>query len=294
MPEVALITVHGMGQTPRDYASQLFDRVRQRLDGLRSGLDCRAVYYQDLLQDNENAIWEATRREGKVHYEDLRKFLLYGFGDAAGLENRKEDDGSVYEQAQRRIALQLLEAYEAGRNRPQPMPVMFLSHSLGCQVLSSYIYDAQRAIGKLPGGMPKAGIWKDIDAWSREESGLNRALLPGEKAYLAGEGCMAWITTGCNIPIFVAAHDGMRIKPIAPPTPHFRWLNIYDPDDALGWPLRPLKGGYETLVEDRAINAGQGMINWLLKSWNPMSLTLYWDEDEVLGPLATMLKQMIA
>jgi hypothetical protein len=36
------------------------------------------------------------------------------------------------------------------------------------------------------------------------------------------------------------------------------------------------------------------MINWLLKSWNPMSHTLYWEDDEVLGPLATMLKQMIA
>jgi hypothetical protein len=293
MPEVALITVHGMGQTPRDYAAPLFDKVRDRLGDLRGGLDCGAVYYQDLLQDNESKIWEDTRREGKVHYEDLRKFLLFGFGDAAGLENRKEDDGSVYEKAQGRIARQLLAAYEAGRGK-RPMPVMFLSHSLGCQVLSSYIYDAQRAL-EADAPQPQAGIWKNIDGWSLAEPGIERALTLDEKSYIAAEQCMAWITTGCNIPIFVAAHDEMKIRPIRrPKVGNFRWLNIYDPDDALGWPLQPLKCGYETLVEDRAINAGQGMINWLLKSWNPMSHTLYWDDDDVLDPLTHMLRLLIA
>jgi hypothetical protein len=290
MPEVALIAVHGMGQTPPDYAEPLFEKVRDRLGALGRAVDCRAVYYQGVLKANQNEIWERSDQNSRLHYAELRKFLLFGFGEAAGLENRKEERGSVYELAQGQIAHQLLVAWGGGG----AMPVMFLSHSLGCQVLSSYLYDAQRARGIVPGGKPVAGIWTDIDAWSRGEPGLGRLLTQEEKRFISGGTCMAWITTGCNIPIFVAAHKQMHIKPIARPTANFRWLNIYDPDDALGWPLRPLSGDYADLVEDRAINAGQGMTNWLLKSWNPLSHRLYWDDEDVLEPVSHMLRLLIA
>jgi hypothetical protein len=289
--EVALVTVHGMGETPEDYAQPLFDKVSARLGSLRDALDCRAVYYQGVLKGNQLEVWERASHDNRLHYADLRKFLLFGFGDAAGLENRKEDPGSVYELAQAEIARQLLAAFEAGRNNNGAVPVVFLSHSLGCQVLSSYIYDAQKASA---GGMVAAGIWKDIDGWAQGDTGIGRMLAPDEKRFIAAGTCMGWITTGCNIPIFVAAHKQMDIRPIAPPTRNFRWLNIYDPDDALGWPLRPLSREYARLVEDRAINAGQGMLNWILKSWNPLSHSAYWEDDEVLDPLAGMLRQLIA
>ena len=167
------------------------------------------------------------------------------------------------------------------------MPVVFLTHSLGCQVLSSYIYDAQKAGA---GGRVAAGIWKDIDAWA--DKTLRRALTSSEKKFMAARTCVGWITTGCNIPIFVAAHKEMHIIPIARPTPMFKWINIYDPDDVLGWPLQPLSDGYHELVEDRAINAGRGMVNWLLKSWNPWSHNSYWNDDQVLDPLVGMLRQL--
>jgi hypothetical protein len=287
MPEVALIAVHGMGETPEGYALPLFERVRARLGALQRDVDCRAVNYQRLLQGNQKEVWERTHGKSSLHYGDLRKFLLFGFGDAAGLENRKEDPASVYELAQAEIALQLLAAYEAGRD-DGGVPVVFLSHSLGCQVLSSYIYDAQKAAAGAP---VYAGIWKDIDAWAL--GALGRMLGTAERKFLSAGTCMGWITTGCNIPIFVAAHKQMDIKPIAPPAEHFRWLNIYDPDDALGWPLRPLSAGYAKLVEDRAINAGQGMLNWILKSWNPLSHSAYWDDDQVIDPLVNMLRLLI-
>lgn len=288
----ALITVHGMGETPTDYAEPLFRAMRERL-GTGGRLDCRAVYYQDLLQGNEREVWERSDGNARLHYADLRKFVLFGFGDAAGLENRKEDPGSVYELAQGQIARQLLAACRAAPQGGGAVPVVFLSHSLGCQVLSSYIYDAQKAAA---GGLVSAGIWKDIDAWAQGPGGPGQALSDAEKQFLRAGSCMAWITTGCNIPIFVAAHKRMAIKPIAAPNGNkstFRWLNIYDPDDVLGWPLAPLSDEYAALVEDRAINAGQGALNWLKKSWNPMSHTAYWDDDDVLDPLARLLGQLI-
>jgi hypothetical protein len=284
MPEVALITVHGMGDTKRDYADALLGRVRSKLGPTLYGrVHTGSVYYQHILQANQQLVWQRVHEQARIHYDELRRFVLFGLGDAAGLENRKEDPGSVYELAQGEIARTLLAAHAAN---PE-MPVVFLSQSLGCQVLSSYIYDAQKAGA---GGRVHAGVWKNIDAWS--SAALGRVLSASERDFLSAGTCMGWITTGCNIPVFVAAHKEMHIIPIAPPTPLFRWINIYDPDDVLGWPLRPLSAGYRELVEDRAINAGQGVVNWMLKSWNPLSHENYWSDDQVLEPLSAMLRRL--
>lgn len=286
MPQVALITIHGMGETPRDYAAGVFGQMRTRLGpALREQAAFYSVYYQSILQPNEQLVWDRVDAGSEVHYAGLRKFMLFGFADAAGLENRKDDPGSVYELAQGEIARSLLAAHAASPG----MPVVFLAHSLGCQVLSNYIYDAQKALG---GGRVEAGIWRDIDAWSRPA--LGRLLTEREKHFLAAGTCAALVTTGCNIPIFVAAHKEMHIKPIAPPTPRFHWLNLYDPDDVLGWPLQPLSSGYRALVEDRTINAGRGAIGWVLKSWNPLSHNSYWQDGEVLEPLAGMLRRLVS
>ncbi|MDN4053099.1 hypothetical protein QPK32_08415 [Massilia sp. YIM B02763] len=282
MPQTALLTVHGMGETPRDYAVEIIRRLGERLADVAERIDFRSIYYQDILKPNQETVWARIDGATKVHYDDLRRFLLFGFGDAAGLENRKEDDGSVYELAQDAIARQLLGVY---RNAPDAS-IVFLAHSLGCQVLSSYLYDAQKA---LAGGVVAAGVWKDIGAWSRRA--LGHVLTDQERRFVAGGSCAALVTTGCNIPIFVAAHKQMDIKPIARPTPRFTWTNIYDPDDALGWPLQPLSPGYAALVQDRVINAGQGMVNWIVKSWNPWSHTVYWSDGQVLEAIAAILRR---
>jgi len=276
MSHVALLTVHGMGPTSRDYAHPLFARLRTTL----AGVDYFSVYYQDILKPNQEAVWARVANDTPLRYPELRRFLLFGFGDAAGLENRKEDTGSAYELAQTAIAAELLAAHAAQPN----VPVVFLAQSLGCQVLSSYLYDAQKAAAGLP---VVAGIWKDVDAWSLRT--LGRRLGADERAFLAGGTCSALLTTGCNIPIFVAAHKQLDIKPIARPTPDFVWINLYAPEDALGWPLQPLSQGYDALVEDRAIHVGHGLVDHLLKSWNPWSHTLYWHDAQVLAVLEDLL-----
>jgi hypothetical protein len=288
MQQVALVTIHGMGAQPLDYAEPLFATLRKRLapNQIEAWISFRAVYYEDILQVNQDRVWARLDAGAKLHYDELRRFLLFGFGEAAGLENRKEIDGSVYELAQEAIARRLLDAWQHGPDAK----VVFLAQSLGCQVLSNYLWDAQQAA---LGRQVVAGIWKDIDAWSLRA--LGRVLLNEEKAFLRGASCVGLITTGCNIPIFVAAHKTMDVKPIerAMMGPGFGWLNIYDPDDALGWPLQPLSPGYAALVEDRAINAGQGMVNWIIKSWNPLSHLAYWTDDRVLEPLAQLIVQAV-
>jgi hypothetical protein len=285
MTNVALITVHGMGETPPTYADALLNRLRGQLGALAGQVVMRSVYYQKILQDNQNAVWEHTRAHSTVRYPDLRKFVLFGFGDAAGLENRKEMPGSVYELAQGEIARTLLSAHAV---RPD-MPAVFVAQSLGCHVLSSYIYDAQKAARGQP---VSAGIWRNIDAWA--DSTLGRPLTASEKTFLGAGTCAALVTTGCNIPVFIAAHKVMHVIPIDRPTRLFKWINFYDPDDVLGWPLQPLPGGYRELVEDRVVNASGGVASLLLRSWNPFAHNSYWDDATVVGAIAAMLRRLAA
>jgi len=275
MSKVALLTIHGMGEQPLDYADDMRRALSHRMGAAFANVDVYSVYYQHLLKPNELDVWNRTRERSTVRYEQLRKFILFGFADAAGLENRKEYDNSVYEQAQMEIARALLAILE---HRGPDTPIVLLAHSLGCQVMSSFIYDAQKRAG---GGAVAAGIWKP--------GRMADSLTAEQRKFLQCGTVRTFVTTGCNIPVFVSAHQRMDVKPIIKPNPGFTWLNLYDPDDALGWPLQPLEGGYETLVEDRMVNAGQGILDFMTKSWNPLSHTAYWTDDEVIKPLASLL-----
>ncbi|MES3023819.1 MAG: hypothetical protein V4857_19815 [Pseudomonadota bacterium] len=286
MKNVALVTLHGMGETPPDYAEEILKPLRKKMGSLIDAVDVRPVYYQEEMQANQREVWTRVDEHSKVHYDSLRRFLLFGFGDAAGLESRKDDDQSVYELAQVDIARALLAARRANH---KDTLVVFLTHSLGGQVLSNYLYDAQK---NRRGGTVGAGVWKDADRTLAAIAGPGGLTLE-EKSFLRGDNCIGWVSTGCNIPIFVAACKEMHIKPIAPPRNGFKWLNLYDPDDVLGWPLQPLSPGYRALVEDRAINSGSGAIDFILKSWNPSSHSSYWSDDDVLEPLARMLGQLL-
>jgi hypothetical protein len=281
MSKVALLTVHGMGETQEDYHLSLLAALKKKLNGRFDGVSVHRVYYQSLLQANQSAVWEACK--DSVDYHGLRKFFLFGLADAAGLETGKDAPQSVYELAQREIAHNLLAARDAvGPDGP----VIAIAQSLGGQVLSSYIYDAQKAIkaraGTPNGHYPGAGMWQrhyvEDGTWSDDKL-----------AFASGATLHTLFTTGCNIPIFVAAHKRMSIIPIDEPNKRFEWHNYYDPDDVLGWPLQPLANGYNELVQDHAINSGRGLIDWALKSWNPLSHTTYWTDGNAIDALAQAL-----
>lgn len=286
MKDAGLLTVHGMGETRRGYADQLEAALRDRLGAAGAHLIVQPAYYQHILQAGETEVWQRSLAAGSLGLHDLRKFILFGFGDAAGLETRKEDPGSTYEEAQFEIVLRLLDLRKAIGDDGA---VVVVAQSLGGQVFSSYLWDAQRAEAfklEAPGATPpNHGIWRP----GALEARLGRSPSDQERRFLLGATLSALVTTGCNIPIFIAAHQDAKVKAIERPNDRFQWLNLFDPDDVLGWPLRPLLGGYESLVQDHRINAGG-----LLTSWNPLSHTAYWTDGDVLGPLVEQLRRAMS
>jgi hypothetical protein len=275
MPKnLALLTIHGMGDTPPTYHVEIQERLKERLEkNAWSKLIFKPLYYQKILQGSQERVFEATRKQ--IDWMKLRKFLLYGFSDAASLEHKKELPGSCYEQTQAMI-LNALDAVfdEAGM---KPIPVVILAQSLGCQVMSSYIWDAQQ----------KPNAWAGV--WSRPRKdgvadGSPRDLFRRLK-YLE-----CFYTTGCNIPIFVAGHK--KIEAFDPPAKSFKWYNFFDEDDVLGWPLKPLGPSYAKLVEDISVNAAGGVLGAIAASWNPVSHGQYWADNEVLNHLVSRLEQL--
>lgn len=280
--KATLLTVHGMGETTRNYSDGLKDLLHKRLGQKYHNLYIGSVYYQEILQPNEERVWNSLYDQ--IRWRELRKFLLYGFADAAGLESNKTINESDYWQVQVIIAREMLAARNAMGGDG---PVIILAQSLGCQVISCFFWDAD---GQNKRPAPTGGFWHDSTASAKAIQ--DAPLTNDEIAFLRGSTFSHFITTGCNIPIFVAAHAKNQILP-TDPSPQLKWDNYYDKDDVLGWPLQGLSDDYADAVRDHPVNVAGSVIDLLLHSWNPLSHTQYWADDDVLDALESVLLPLL-
>lgn len=272
--KLALLTLHGMGETLPNYYVEIHDMIRHAVgNSTWNKIAFQPLYYQDILQGSQAEIF--GRMRDQIDWMKLRKFLLYGFSDAASLEYRKDAPGSPYAETQKMILEAMDSVFEeVGQTAA---PVIVVAQSLGCQVISSYIWDAQQP-------KPSSGVWS---------APLGDGVAAGsvQDQFRRMQSVQRLYTTGCNIPIFVAGHK--NIAAIKRPSPGFKWHNFFDEDDVLGWPLRPLSPSYEQLVEDIPVNAGGGLLGTIVKSWNPFSHEQYWRDSEVIDHLARTIKALV-
>ena len=264
MADVALITIHGMGRIKPDYFRDLEDGLVKIL-GRRNWdrVAFRNVQYASVLQGPQDELWAAMLAEGanELDARKTREFFLFGFGDGGSLEYSAQKDPRRYIAVQKKIQEELLSAF-AAMDYIAEKPVVIIAQSLGCQVISNYLWDAQygRHIFAGAGSAPRAD-------------------------FLKLKSLRNLITTGCNIPLFVGGL-GDRVC-FAPPHLEFTWDNYYDKDDVLGWPLRQLGRTYE-VVNDRAIKVGG-----VLTSWNLASHTGYWSDKAVIAAVAARILQRL-
>lgn len=279
-PKIALVTIHGMGDTKPDYAAALRTAVKKELGPNAQTLFSNSVYYQAILQTNEVRVWNLA--SNGLNWSALRKFILYGFADATGLEADKAGRDSVYTKAQVEIARTLYETYT---NLESTGKVVVIAQSLGGQVFSNYMWDAHRPLAKV-------GMWQNVGAHAQTIAG-KETLSSDEISFLRGDRLERLVTTGCNIPVFVAAHAQEAILPFPSPNARFSWHNYFDKNDVLGWPLAVLSEEYRKAVIDHVINARGHSLGGTLGSWTPMCHTNYWESDSVLQPLVAILRELL-
>lgn len=260
MAKIGILTIHGMGRQKEDYDRELKSEIARHLpEEVERDLAWASIHFHPAMEPHQQALWERMQ-ERPLDWTRARRFFLFYFSDAATYESRSHVSDSVYHAVHEQVssALDVLRERLGDADRP----VVVFAHSLGCQVVSNYLWDAQQARKDPPS--PR-GIW-------------TADRLP--TTFQALETARFLFTTGCNIPLFVSGLA--KIVAVERPRADFRWMNFYDRDDVLGWPLRPLSPSYEALVEDREIDVG----------FTPLGHTRYWGDRGFLRPAAQHIREL--
>ena len=266
--DIGVLVVHGMGEQKSTFAYPLIAELEKRLG--KMGVEPGRViwqhgYWADLLNQTENELWERLRKNNDLDWAKVRRFFINAFGDAVAYRRGAAGGRSIYDEIQNRMLahLKALRIALGGRDRP----LIVIAHSLGSVIMSDYIWNEQR------------------------QNGDQRGATPLEKM----ETLAALVTFGSNIPLFTLALpkvDSITFPPATLPDPlkaAARWLNFYDPDDVLGWPLRPLSASFARAVSaDVAINVGN-----VLSSWNPVAHSEYWTDDDFTKPTAELIAAIV-
>ncbi len=272
--ELAVIVTHGMGSQKEGFANALISEVSHRLDRARKDsrrVAWKQVLWSDLTEDRQQDYLRRAIDAGGIEWRRSREFVVSALGDASAYQ--RVGEGGTYFAIHRRIALAIHELYEVSLGG-KPKPLVIVAHSLGGHIFSNYIWDMQHPRNRLANEIA-------VDKSKAVE------LPPFERMkWLAGI-----VTFGCNIPLFTFALDD--VTPIEFPPPALRedlkakarWLNFFDPDDILGYPLRPISEGYRQVVDrDVIIEVGNAVLGA-----TPASHTAYWTDNDFTRPLASFL-----
>ncbi len=229
--KLIVIMIHGMGNQDKNYHEKFEKNLRKQLTpDEEEGIVVAPIFYQDLVSDPDGSMWRRMTAES-LNQKGARKLLLDNLSDASTYQFRSDDPESSYRKVHNEINITLRSAvarlFVPGEDEPEYKIIAF-AHSLGGQILSNHIWDAQRGLGIWGGARP--GEHEDFSKLGK------------------------FITYGCNIPLFVSGRNDA--KPIDKPSEDFEWRNYYDKDDLLGWPLEPISNGYKDIVVDEEMNVG--------------------------------------
>lgn len=274
--ELGVLTVHGMGTQKPDYADPMIEELHDRIFGDSvsiedSDIAWEAGYWANDIQGDQDVLWRTLSKNPNMSYTNLRQFVISALGDAIGYQRVHASNSgrtNYYEKFHQSINASLKNLREKIGDEDKPLIV--IAHSLGSVIMSNYIWDAQK--GKISG-----------TPFERMET-------------LAGI-----ITFGSTIPLFALAYNqrqNFRFPPdkIGSYFPDantnrvrraVKWINFFDADDVLGYPIRHLGPSYK-MVQDKEINVGG-----LFTFWNPFCHTDYWTDNDFTEPVAKAIEKVL-
>jgi hypothetical protein len=285
MPQdVGVVIIHGMGSQKEDFAVEMVKHLKAEVEKHRQNPDriaFQAIWWAPILDDKERRLMTAMLSHTRLDWIQLRTFVLNNLADSVAYHKSyaipdAQNERPVYTQITQAVAMEMNEL--AQKVRPTS-PLVVIAHSLGCHIMSNYIWDTQTR------GSERKHV---IDPGS-----------PFENC----ETLTAIKTFGCNIPLFLLSNE--NIEPIHFPGKNVglafpgqpagkiesvaQWTNFFDRDDVLGWPLAPLSPAYGKVVKDVQVNVG----NWF-SSATPLSHDRYWTDNNVIGPIGASLAGILS
>jgi pimeloyl-ACP methyl ester carboxylesterase len=274
--KIAIAAIHGIGlanpewkdETSPKFVSGMskpliseFARLRREtFDEAKSKLVIKPIYWADVVQQLSDELESRLNLNSLSNPLQLRDFIFHYLGDAiaysaSGSKEINKQIHTVFAETLKDLAR------EAG----DKAPLCVVGHSLGGLIASYYIWDLQK----------------------------NKPIISiGNTTLEKGETLTLFYTFGTQIPLWSMSYQDFG-EPIQVPSPQLNnyysglkgeWINFYDKDDVLGFPLQNINDAYSQVVVDREVNAGN-----LFSNWTPLSHNGYWKDDEVIEPIAKAL-----
>jgi hypothetical protein len=286
-----VLFIHGIGEEEQGFSRGLPDKIREvfaatitRLlskEPPQDGIAFREAVWSDITQNDQNLLWnllfpdlgskslsiwswlkQPSRWIPRAQYwAPAREFVVHYLGDpiayvwSPGINKYKE----IHERVLSLINECAQDASCNGATAQKPALLTIVAYSLGSVIASDLFYDVKFK------GRP----------WPSEVRFAN------------------FITMGSPLALYVLRYGFEKpkatsalppfLKPIKMDDPDGLWTNIFDPQDPLGYPLKPLNKAYEQAVfADKVINAGQWWKVWQWwKQASPLSHMLYWEDETV-------------
>lgn len=267
--KLAVALIHGIGRTEPGYSAPMQRSLKQRFaKGIRGAVPdpgaevvFEEVNWSSALQTDEDHLWRRLRGAAPMRFGRLRQFMVNFAADAIAYQPAPSDR-TAYDAIHTRVATALCRLAERAGPRA---PLCIIAHSLGTVIASNYLYD----LAKSRNSFLSSSVRSCINGTPLER----------------GETLSLFYTLGSPIALWSLRYpsfgDPIRF-PVRKLSQHHpglqsRWVNFYDPDDVIGYPLKPLNAKYRAVVtEDRPVNVG----SWLT-SWNPLSHVGYWTDSKI-------------
>jgi hypothetical protein len=285
--DVGVVIIHGMGDPRSTFALPLIEGLSRRLGADANAVAFEACFWSDILQDGQDEIWRRLKdSRPPMRIDLLRRWVVGTLGDPTGYLSGYERQGiPLMHRVHQRFA-DALARVEGRLANPAGAPVVVLAHSLGCVVVTNYLWNIERAAGEV-GTASVSTMHAGARAVARKAI--------GETPVQRLETLAGLVTFGCNIPLFLPPNPPYECVRFPRPAlaGHLsvvaRWLNVYDPYDILGYPLSGLwDETHGTTIEDVAMEVGMPGL-----SMTPLSHTFYWTDagfqSLVVGELRRML-----
>lgn len=254
------------------FASALGHRgsLSEKLEWGATQLIIDTVHWEPILRREQDELWQKLEANALSDFMGLRQYLFRAIADSIGYhvtevstQNRWTYD-SIHRCFSQTFA-RLAQKQQAG----EKAPLCVIAHSLGCLISSNYIYDLQIE-------RPSVAI--------------------GDSPLERGDTLALYYTLGNPMALWSLRHRHFD-RPVAVPSPQFmqfypnvegEWINFYDKEDLLSYPLKPLNEAYNRAVSaEKEVEAGN-----LFEFWNPVSHTNYWEDEQVVRAIASSLAKV--
>lgn len=279
--KIAVAVVHGVGSQKATFAKAFTTRLKARFADELAGtvpnperqLQVRGVYWGDVLSDQEDKL-QARFEHVPLDWDESRNVMIDLGGDALAYQlNRQSslgDPPGTYEQIHMKFAGTLRALV---KDTGDDAPLCIVGHSLGTIIASNYLWDLQH------GGISEA-VRSMMDGTLLEKGETLTSL------YTMGSPLAVWSLRfkDFGVPITFPPADLIEPYGSAPA----EWVNLYDQDDIIAYPLKCLNAAYEhNVTEDVAVNVGS-----VLTMWNPAAHVGYWTDGGVIRRISAGLARV--